>query len=99
MQVNEKAIRGGFFGGYPIILNNLSNIKEIEENFKNSKIRLLPNPWMQHHKMEVYNKEECILKNTEDLDKKFYIIGVPYFLNFNFKALENCLKDCEKIVN
>ena len=99
MQLNDKAVRGGFFGGYPIILNNLINIKEIEENFKNSKIRLLPNPWMQHHKMEVYNKEECILQNTEDLDKKFYIIGVPYFLNFNFKALEDCLKDCEKIVN
>ena len=35
MLVNKEAVRGGFFGGYPVIFNNLENI---EKDSKYSKV-------------------------------------------------------------
>lgn len=101
IHLNDKVKRGGFFGGYPIIFNDLNNIETILKNFNKFKINLVPNPWMLHHKMEVYTKEECPLPITENIAKRFYIINIPYLLNFNFKKLENCLWECKnkKLIN
>ena len=96
IKLNDKAERGGFFGGYPFIFNDLTKIKQLEENFKKFKINLLPYPWMLHHKMDIYSKEQCNLTVTEEVANYFFMMNIPYFLNFNFKNLQNCLLDCKK---
>ena len=45
MKLNEKAERGGFFGGYPIFLKSTENISEIKEIFQKFKINLIKYPW------------------------------------------------------
>ena len=51
---------------------------------------------MLHHKMQIYSKDQSILNTTEYAAKHFFMINIPYFLNFNFKNFENCLIDCKK---
>ena len=96
IKINDKAERGGFFGGYPFIFNNLTNIKEIEEVFKKHKINLIRYPWLLHHKMEIYGKNQTDLESTEHIANHFFMLSIPFFLNFNYKNLENCLSDCSK---
>ena len=96
MKVNHKAERGGYFGGYPIIFNDINDISKIKEKFKKFKITITENPWLLHHKLKIYNNLNIVLPITEKVDNLFFLIRIPYFLNFNFKKLENCLTECKK---
>ncbi len=96
MKLNDKAERGGFFGGYPFFFNDLTNIDQIKKNFKKFKIDIDPYPWLAHHQMNIFNKKQTKLIVTEKIINHFFMIRIPYFLNFNFKNLENCLIDCKK---
>jgi perosamine synthetase len=97
MQLNHMAIRGGFFGGYPIIIKNNDKIEKIKTIFKKYKIDIYPYHWLNHHQMEVFGDENLELPVTQEIKIKFYHIKIPYFLNFNFKKLKDCLSECEKI--
>ena len=96
MKLNDKTERGGFFGGYPFTFNDVSNIDQIIEKFKKFKIDILPYPWLPHHQMSIYNREQYNLPVTEKIIHHFFFIRIPYFLNFNYKNLENCLLECKK---
>ena len=96
MKLNDKAKRGGFFGGYPFIFHDISKIDQIKEQFKKFKIDILPYPWLPHHKMSIYNIEKYNLPVTEKIINHLYLIRIPYFLNFNYKNLEKCLLECKK---
>ena len=96
MQLNKQAIRGGFFGGYPIIFENIDHIGEIKKKFNKYNIDIYPYQWLNHHKMKVFGTDEIGLPVTESILNKFYLINIPYFLNFNFKKLEDCLMECKK---
>jgi len=96
LKLNEKAKRGGFFGGYPLIIKDIRSIDEINKKFKKYKINLISNPWMQHHKLNIYTDTNITLLETEKIDKHFFLIGIPFFLNFNFKKLKKCLEECKK---
>jgi len=96
IKINDKAVRGGFFGGYPIIFNDIKKIEEIKKTFKRFKINLSSYPWLLHHKLEIYKNELCTLPTTEEIADLLYMIQIPYFLNFSFKNLEACLLECKK---
>ena len=95
MQLNHKASRGGFFGGYPIIFENEEKINEIKKIFKKFDLELFDYHWMNHHKMDIYSKDKIDLPITENILNKFYLIKIPFFLNFKFKNLKMCLKECK----
>ena len=95
MQLNHKASRGGFFGGYPIIFENEEKINEIKKIFKKFDLELFDYHWMNHHKMDIYSKDTIDLPITENILNKFYLIKIPFFLNFKFKNLKMCLKECK----
>tara|TARA_Y100000748_G_C15454142_1_gene472181 strand:+ start:225 stop:1361 length:1137 start_codon:yes stop_codon:yes gene_type:complete len=95
MKLNEKAERGGFFGGYPIFLKSTENISEIKEIFQKFKINLIKYPWYSHHQMDIFGINQEKLAVTEKMIDHFYMIEVPYFLNFNFKILKKCLIECK----
>ena len=96
MKTNNGGQKGGFFGGYPLIFEDITHIQKIKENFKKYKLNLIPNPWLLYHKMEMYNAINYDLPVTEKINDHFFLIGIPYFLNFNFKSLKKCLKECKK---
>ena len=96
IKLNDNAVIGGLFGGYPIIFKDVIKIKQIEETFKKFKINIKPYPWLLHHKMDIYSKEQNSLPVTEKIKDLLFTITIPFFLNFNFKNLENCLLDCKK---
>ena len=81
-KVHEKAKRGGFFGGYPFIINRENKIKEIIENFNKFKINLLAYPWPLHHKMKIFNINQNDLINTEELENKFIFYKDTIFFKF-----------------
>tara|TARA_Y100000741_G_C18211947_1_gene542064 strand:+ start:33 stop:764 length:732 start_codon:yes stop_codon:yes gene_type:complete len=93
---NEKSVRGGMFGGYPLVFDDITKFNEIEECFKNFKINLRPYPWLAHHKMELYKESQCTLPITEKIIDHCYMIIISQMLNFNFKNLEKCLLECKK---
>ena len=95
MEINNKAKRGGYFSGYPLIFKDISKISKIEEKFKKFKINLVKNPWFLTHHLEIYNNSKCELPITEKINDQFFLIRIPYFFNFNFKNLENCLIECK----
>ena len=97
IKVHESAKRGGFFGGYPFIINGKNKTEEIKENFKKFKINLVPYPWPLHHKMKIFNISQNDLIVTEELENKLFSIRIPFFLNFNFQNLEKCLSSCKKL--
>ena len=82
VELNQKAERGGFFGGYPILFKDLKNINSIKNIFTKNNIKIFPYPWLLHHKLDVFSKEEVHLSVTEDISQKFYFIKIPFFLNF-----------------
>ena len=45
---------------------------------------------------EYIQLEQYSLPVTEKIIHHFFLIRIPYFLNFNFKNLENCLLECKK---
>ena len=96
MKINLKAERGGFFGGYPVIFSGINNISKIKDKFKKYKIIIFENPWLLHHKLKIYNNTNFDLPVTEYNNNIFFLMKIPYFLNFNFKNLENCLTECKK---
>tara|TARA_B100000886_G_scaffold337536_1_gene298439 strand:- start:689 stop:1822 length:1134 start_codon:yes stop_codon:yes gene_type:complete len=96
MTVNHKAERGGYFGGYPIIFNDIEKISLIKERFKKFKINLIENPWPLNHKLEIYRESNSYLPVTEQISNLFFLIKIPYFLNFDFKKLKECLKECKR---
>ena len=96
MKLNEKAQRGGFFGGYPIIFEDETKIDQIKNIFSKYKLEIHPYHWMLHHKMNLFNKEEIKLPITEEIINKFFLIKIPFFLNFNFKNLKDCLNECKR---
>ena len=96
MKLNENATRGGFFGGYPIFFEDLNKIQQIKKIFKKFKFKLRPYPWMNHHKMEVFSDISNNLLITDNLESQFYLLEIPYFLNFNYKNLRKCLSECKK---
>ena len=97
IKVHESAKRGGFFGGYPFVINGENKTEEIKENFKKFKIDLVPYPWPLHHKMKIFNISQNDLIVTEELENKLFSIRIPFFLNFNFQNLEKCLSSCKKL--
>ena len=96
LKINEKSLRGGFFNGYPCIIDNHENIKKIVNIFQKNKIKISPYPWLMHHKMNIYSNTTNNLNVTEKISKKIFFIHMPYFLNFNFKNLEKSLFECKK---
>ncbi len=96
MELNDKATRGGFFGGYPVIFNDIEKIDEIKKIFEKFKIELYPYHWLPHHKMNIFNSDETKLIVSESIIKNFFMIKIPYFLNFNFDNFKKCLLDCKK---
>ena len=96
IKLNNKAERGGFFGGYPFIITDLDMVNKIREKFKEFNIVLNPYPWLLHHEMNIFQPNKIKLPVTEEISKKFFLINIPFFLNFNFKNLEKCLIDCKK---
>ena len=46
--------------------------------------------------MKVFGTNEISLPITESILNKFHLINIPYFLNFNFEKLEDCLIECKK---
>ena len=97
MMLNKDSVRGGFFGGYPIILKNFENIVKIKKIFENHNFNINSYYWYNHHKMEAFGNEKFVLPVTESIQKKMYLIKIPYFLNFNFKKLKDCLHECDKV--
>ncbi len=95
MKINEKAERGGFFGGFPIYFRNTENISEIKKIFQKLKINLIKYPWHLHHQMDIFTNNQSELSITEKMIDHFYMIKIPYFLNFNFINLEKCLVECK----
>ena len=93
LKLNQNSIRGGFFGGYPLIINELNNIEKVKKIFKNNRLQLMDYPWLLHHKMPIYNTNECQLSSTENIANKLFLLNIPQFLNFKFKNFENCLKE------
>ena len=93
LKLNQNSIRGGFFGGYPLIINELNNIEKVKKIFKNNRLQLMDYPWLLHHKMSIYNTNECQLSSTENIANKLFLLNIPQFLNFKFKNFENCLKE------
>ena len=96
IKVNEKSTRGGFFNGYPFLIENNENLSKIINIFQTNNLKLSPYPWLMHHKMNLYFNSNINLDNTENIADKVYFIQIPYFLNFNFKNLENSLSECKK---
>ena len=96
MKINIKAERGGYFSGYPIIFNDINKISKIKEKFKKFKINLIENPWFLTHKLEIYKDSNCDLPVTEKINNLFFLIRIPYFLNFNLKNFKNCLIECKR---
>tara|TARA_B110000503_G_C7161650_1_gene419945 strand:+ start:1924 stop:3060 length:1137 start_codon:yes stop_codon:yes gene_type:complete len=94
MEVNKKAERGGFFGGYPFFFTDKKNISEIKKVFNKYKINLIKYPWYLHHQMDIFGKTKTKLTTTEKMSDQFYMIHIPYFLNFNFRKLKKCLSEC-----
>ena len=97
MLVNKEAVRGGFFGGYPVIFNNLENIEKIKKIFKSYNFNMNSYYWYNHHKMDAFVNEKILLPVTEDIQNKMYFIKIPYFLNFNYIKLKNCISECDNI--
>ena len=96
IKINEKSKRGGFFNGYPFIIDNDENIKKITNIFQKNKIKISPYPWLMHHKMSIYSNDNNHLEITEKKSKKIFFIHIPFFLNFDFKKLEKSLVECRK---
>jgi len=96
VKINEKSIRGGFFNGYPCVIDNEKNIKQILTIFHKNKIKISPYPWLMHHKMNIYSNTTNNLDVTEKIYKKIFFIHIPYFLNLNFKNLKKSLVECKK---
>lgn len=96
MKVNKNAIRGGFFGGYPIFFKDISKIDQIIKTFEIFKLKLKPYPWMNHHKMILFSGRSEELAITEQLKTNLYLIEIPYFLNFNFSNLRKSISLCKK---
>ena len=96
VKINELSIRGGFFNGYPFIINDKTNIEKISNLFAKNNIKIFSYPWLMHHKMELYSKNKEDLKNTEDIVDKVYFIKIPFLLNFNFINLKKTLIEIEK---
>jgi len=97
MKLNIKGIRGGFFGGYPIILKNSDKIDRYKDIFKKYRINLDPYHWLLHHKMKIFNNDDVKLPVSENIINKFFLLRIPFFMNFNYKNLEKCLNECEEI--
>jgi perosamine synthetase len=97
IKLNQKATRGGFFAGYPILIMNTENIPKIKKVLIKYKIKIFPYPWLLHHKMNFFSPEKLFLKNTEEISQKFYFIQIPFFLNFKFKNFEKSLLECKQL--
>ncbi len=96
MKTNKNSVKGGFFGGFPIIFTNNNNIELILKIFKKFNLSLKKYPWLSHHKLKIYAADENILKVTENIEDKLYLLQIPYFLNINYSNLKNCLDECKK---
>ena len=96
MRINENSLRGGFFGGYPIIIVDEINKKKIIDTFNSFNLKLIKYPWLNHHKMKIYTQDNIKLDNTEEIYEKFFLLNIPYLLNFNYKILFKCLEKISK---
>ena len=99
MRINENGLRGGFFGGYPIIIDETKNISKIISIFNSFNLKLIKYPWLNHHKMKIYTQDNIMLNNTEDISEKFFLLNIPYLLNFNYNVLSKCLERISKEIN
>jgi perosamine synthetase len=97
IKVNEKSIRGGFFNGYPCIIDNSQNVEKILSTFQKNEIKILSYPWLMHHKMSLYTDDFFNLVTTEKLSKKIFFIQIPYFLNFDFTKFKKVIDKLNKI--
>ena len=95
IKVNEKSSRGGMFGGYPIIFDDINKFGDIENIFKKFKINIRSYPWLPHHKMEIYKESNCTLPITDKIIDHCFMIMISQHLNFNFKNLDKCLLECK----
>ena len=97
--LNQKSTRGGFFGGYPLLINNLENCEKIKSIFQNSGLKLTKYPWLLHHKMNIYNSNVIDLPVTEDISNRFFLLNIPFFLDFKFKKLVDCINKINLEIN
>ena len=42
--------------------------------------------------MKIYTQDNIVLNNTEDISEKFFLLNIPYLLNFNYNILSKCLE-------
>ena len=91
MRINETGLRGGFFGGYPIIIDETKNINKIINIFNSFNLKLIKYPWLNHHKMKIYTQDNIVLNNTEIFSVKFFLLNIFYLLNFKYNVLSKCL--------
>ena len=96
--VDKICKRGGYFGGYPIFINNEKKIKDYLNLFNKYKIKYTKYPWLLHHKMKIFNADENLsLKNTEQIHKQVILITISQKLDLNLKILKKFIEDCDKI--
>ena len=79
MKLNTNSVRGGFFGGYPIIFQNQHNIDLYKKIFSKHNLEIYPYHWLPHHKMNLFYDGEINLPISEDIINKFFLIKLPYF--------------------
>ena len=72
MRINKKSVRGGFFGGYPVIIHDEKNKNKIIKIFNSFNLKLIRYPWLNHHKMKIYTQDTIVLKNTEKISENFF---------------------------
>ena len=92
IKLNKNSTRGGFFGGYPLIINKFENVEKIKQIFLNYNFKLTAYPWLLHHKMEIYNSQSTPLIVTEDISERLFFLKIPFFLNLKFQNLKKCLE-------
>ena len=79
------------------ILKNSDKIDRYKDIFKKYRINLDPYHWLLHHKMKIFNNDDVKLPVSENIINKFFLLRIPFFMNFNYKNLEKCLNECEEI--
>ena len=49
--------------------------------------------------MRIYTQDNIVLNNTENISEKFFLLNIPYLLNFNYYNLTKSLKKISKEIN
>ncbi len=90
--------KGGYFGGYPILIKNENKIKNYLKLFNKYQIKFIKYPWLLHHKMKIFSGDENVsLTNSEKIHKQVILITISQKLNLNLDNLKKLFKDCDEV--